>query len=118
MFHIPFEKNYLIKNERFSISGFPSFYLGKSVYVCWEEMGRPDFDQANVAVFTNHDDCTVIDLCMPMQSKDTIDSLFILPMIVVWENPHKAKSVCKFTKSFRFQILFTRFSTKKTQNCL
>lgn len=82
MFHIPFEKNYLIKNERFSISGFPSFYLGKSVYVCWEEMGRPDFDQANVAVFTNHDDCTVIDLCMPMQSKDTIDSLFTLPMIL------------------------------------
>jgi len=33
---------------------------------------------------------------------------------VVWENPHKAKSVCKFTKSFRFQIPFTHISTKKS----
>lgn len=82
MFHIPFEKNYLIKNERFSISGFPSFYLGKSVYVCWEEMGRPDFEHANVAVFTNQVDCTVINLCMPMQAEDIMDSLFTLPMIL------------------------------------
>lgn len=82
MFHIPFEKNYLIKNERFSISGFPSFYLGKSVYVCWEEMGRPDFNQANVAVYTNREDCTVIDLCMPMQTEDIMGALFTLPMIL------------------------------------
>lgn len=82
MFHIPFEKNYLIKNERFSISGFPSFYLGKSVYVCWEEMGRPDFDQANVAVYMNREDSTIIDLCMPMQTEDTKSALFTLPMIL------------------------------------
>lgn len=82
MFHIPFEKNYLIKNERFSISGFPSFYLGKSAYVCWEEMGRPDFDHANVAVYMNREDCTVIDLCMPMQIEDIMGTLFTLPMIL------------------------------------
>jgi len=51
--------------------------------------------------------------------------IFICPLAylfydytVVWENPHKAKSECKFTKSFRFQILFTRISTKNLQNCL
>lgn len=82
MFHIPFEKNYLIKNERFSISGFPSFYLGKSVYVCWEEMGRPDFDHANVAVYMNREDCTVIDLCMPMKREDIMGALFTLPMVL------------------------------------
>lgn len=82
MFHIPFEKNYLIKNERFSISGFPSFYLGKSIYVCWEEMGRPDFDQANVAVYMNRKNSIVIDLCMPMQSEDIMGALFTLPMIL------------------------------------
>ena len=82
MFHIPFEKNYLIKNERFSISGFPSFYLGKSVYVCWEEMGRPDFDQANVAVYMNRNNSIVIDLCMPMQTEDIMGALFTLPMIL------------------------------------
>lgn len=82
MFHIPFEKNYLIKNERFSISGFPSFYLGSSVYVCWEEMGRPDFDQANVAVYTNRDHCIIIDLCMPIQTEDITGNLSTLPMIL------------------------------------
>ena len=82
MFHIPFEKNYLIKNERFSISGFPSFYLGSSVYVCWEEMGRPDFDHANVAVYTNRDHCTIIDLCMPIQTEDITRNLSTLPMIL------------------------------------
>lgn len=80
MFHIPFEKNYLVRNERFSISGFPSLYLGKSVYVCWEEVGRPNFDQANIAVFKNQEDCTVIDLSMP--TKDIIDYLLTLPMIL------------------------------------
>ena len=82
MFHIPFEKNYLIKNERFSLSGFPSFYLGKSVYVCWEEMGKPNFDHANVAVYMNREKCTVIDLCMPMQTEDIMSGLFTLPMIL------------------------------------
>lgn len=82
MFHIPFEKNYLIKNERFSISGFPSLYLGKSVYVCWEELGRPDFDHANVAVYTNSEECTVIDLCMPTKVEDIVSSLLTLPMIL------------------------------------
>lgn len=82
MFHIPFEKNYLIKNERFSISGFPSLYLGKSVYVCWEELGRPDFDHANVAVYNNSEECTVIDLCMPAKIEDIIRSLQTLPMIL------------------------------------
>lgn len=42
MFHIPFQYNHIVANERFSMSGFPSLYLGSSVYVCWEEMRRPD----------------------------------------------------------------------------
>ncbi len=32
MSHIPFELNHLVSNERFSISGFPSLYMGSSVY--------------------------------------------------------------------------------------
>ena len=42
MFHIPFQYNHIVANERFSMSGFPSLYLGSSVYVCWEEMRCPD----------------------------------------------------------------------------
>jgi hypothetical protein len=82
MFHIPFELNHLIKNERFSISGFPSLYLGKSIYVCWEEMDRPDFDHANIALYKNREECIVIDLCMPTKKEDIMTSLFTLPLIL------------------------------------
>ena len=41
-FHIPFEKRGLVKTQRFSIPGFPSLYLGSSIYLCWEELNRPN----------------------------------------------------------------------------
>ena len=52
MFHIPFNKRYLVGNQRFSISGLPCLYLGGSPYVCWEELGRPDFQKCNHSGYT------------------------------------------------------------------
>ena len=40
MYHIPFNKRYLIGNERYSLTGFPTFYLSSSIYSCWEECNR------------------------------------------------------------------------------
>lgn len=51
MFHIPFNKRGLIQNQRYSINGMPCLYLGTSTYVCWEELGRPDFDSFWVSRF-------------------------------------------------------------------
>lgn len=65
MFHIPFEYNHLVGNERYSISGFPSLYLGSSVYVCWEELRRPELDYANIALFKSIEDIKVLDLSTP-----------------------------------------------------
>lgn len=62
MFHIPFQLNHLVANERYSMSGFPSLYLGSSVYVCWEEMRRPNIDYANIALFKTTHKVKVIDL--------------------------------------------------------
>lgn len=45
MFHIPNNKREIIKTERFSALGYPCLYLGNSAYDCWEEMGRPSFDE-------------------------------------------------------------------------
>lgn len=45
IFHIPFEKRHLVKNQRYSIAGIPCLYLGASLYVCWEEMGKPSLDK-------------------------------------------------------------------------
>ncbi len=40
-FHIPFESRHLVKNQRYSVSGFPCMYLGTTPYTCYEELGRP-----------------------------------------------------------------------------
>lgn len=40
LFHIPFEKREIVSTARFSIPGFPCLYLGTSLEVCWNEIGR------------------------------------------------------------------------------
>ena len=62
MSHIPFQFNHKVGNERYSMSGFPSLYLGSSVYVCWEEMRRPNIDYANFALFKTTTTIKVVDL--------------------------------------------------------
>jgi len=62
MFHIPFQLNHLVANERYSMSGFPSLYLASSVYVCWEEMRRPDMDYVNIALYKTKRQAKVLDL--------------------------------------------------------
>ncbi len=51
VFHIPFEKRHLVKNQRYSIAGIPCLYLGTSLYVCWQEMGKPDFSKLYLSYF-------------------------------------------------------------------
>lgn len=42
MFHIPFNKRYLIKNQRYSLTGQPIIYLGKSILDIMEELDIDD----------------------------------------------------------------------------
>ncbi|MEC7642950.1 MAG: hypothetical protein VX870_05565, partial [Pseudomonadota bacterium] len=49
LFHIPFELNHLIANNRFSLSGFPCLYMSNSVYGAWEELNRPSIDECFVS---------------------------------------------------------------------
>ncbi len=62
MFHVPFEKRTLTSNQRYSISGYPSLYLGSSVYGCWEELRRPNIDLCNVSVLRNVEPLLIINL--------------------------------------------------------
>ena len=52
IFHIPFEQRHKVSNQRYSINGFPCLYLGSSIYVCWEELNRPDFGELYVSKFS------------------------------------------------------------------
>lgn len=70
MFHIPFDKRYLITNGRYSIDGIPSLYLCESAYICWEELGNPNFDTCNVSMFINEQAVAVINLAPIMEVFD------------------------------------------------
>jgi hypothetical protein len=65
MFHIPNNKRGIVKTERFSAPGYPCLYLGNTVYDCWEEMGRPSFEELSFSGFRVKDDFMVYDLRKP-----------------------------------------------------
>lgn len=44
MFHIPFHSRGKVSTQRYSIPGFPSLYLAKTLFVAWEELNRPNLD--------------------------------------------------------------------------
>jgi len=41
LFHIPFDRRYLVGNQRFSISGYPCLYAASSVYLAYQELRKP-----------------------------------------------------------------------------
>lgn len=45
LFHIPFDKRHLVSTQRYSMSGYPCLYLGKSISVCLNEIGEYDLDK-------------------------------------------------------------------------
>jgi hypothetical protein len=51
IFHVPFEKRRLVGNQRYSITGLPCLYLGSSLWICWEELGRPPLNSLWVSRF-------------------------------------------------------------------
>ncbi|MEI6705998.1 MAG: RES domain-containing protein [Methylococcales bacterium] len=81
MFHIPFGLNRLVGNQRFSVAGHPSLYLGNSIYVCWEECNRPKFDTANVVALRTKRELKLLDLRMPT-AINSIDVLYRIPLII------------------------------------
>ncbi|WP_279204983.1 hypothetical protein [Obesumbacterium proteus] len=56
IFHIPFTKRHNVNAQRYSVAGLPCLYLGSSLYVCWQEMNKPDFDKLYLSSFISDDD--------------------------------------------------------------
>lgn len=65
MFHIPFELRGKVSTQRFSIPGFPSLYLGRTLYVCWEELNRPQIDTFQSIRFKSTKKIKFLDLTPP-----------------------------------------------------
>lgn len=51
MFHIPFHTRNYVCTQRYSIAGVPCLYLGSSLYVCWQEMGKPSLNKLHLSHF-------------------------------------------------------------------
>ncbi|EQB9567314.1 hypothetical protein ACYY64_004425 [Escherichia coli] len=54
IFHIPFNQRHLVSAQRYSVAGLPCLYLGTSLYICWREMDKPDFDKLYISSFTTN----------------------------------------------------------------
>lgn len=64
MFHIPFTHRHLVRAQRYSVAGLPCLYLGTSLYICWREMDKPDFDKLYISAFKsdNENDVMVMNI--------------------------------------------------------
>ncbi len=69
LFHIPLNKRGIVKTQRYSAPGYPCLYLGESIYVCWEEMLRPNLSNCFVSKLENQEDIKLLDISMPVLSE-------------------------------------------------
>lgn len=85
MGYVPFTKRHILKNYRYSISGTPCLYAGRSILGCWEEMRRPSLDCIYVSKVTFNKDVKLLDLRLFREieeEKDFIDYVVLFPLIL------------------------------------
>lgn len=94
IFHIPFESRGKVRNQRFSINGFPCLYFGSSIYACWEELNRPGFDNLHISSFKFIKSPHILDLTFPVgkvkqrsinskpQNSDIVNKIILFPLII------------------------------------
>lgn len=80
MFHIPFHLRHLVGTQRYSIAGLPCLYLGTSIYVCWQEMGKPDLNKMYISRYEclNEESVNVINFSYSLETlkKTEFENLF------------------------------------------
>ena len=63
LLHIPFNKRYKVRNQRYSVSGCPFIYLGKSSYIDWLELGKPNFNTLYLSGFEVKAEVKLLNMC-------------------------------------------------------
>lgn len=92
LFHVPFSQRRKINTNRFSIPGLPSLYLSDSIYVAWEELGRPKFDKIHASRFELSENFRVLDLTTQIYCR----SEYLDTIIDFWGYDRALASVFKF----------------------
>lgn len=84
MFHIPFELRGAVSTQRFSIPGFPSLYVGRTLYVCWEELKRPQINHFQAVRLRNVKPLKILDLTPPVIHKLNESSLEVYQFFMLF----------------------------------
>lgn len=85
MFHIPFDKRGIVQTQRYSFPGYPCLYVGESIYSCWEEMHRVDFDLCMISRLENQKEVTLLDMRIPEKAdfdNDIVATLYSFPLLL------------------------------------
>ncbi|MBR1433287.1 hypothetical protein [Ruminococcus sp.] len=98
LFHVPFDKRYLIGNQRFSLTGIPLLYLAESLPLALREIGC-DIKHANVALF------------LPKYSNYYHEGMYDITNPIVYNLltiEKKMKAGCKLTYNHDLPISFNQ----------
>ncbi|MDP3558684.1 MAG: RES domain-containing protein [Bacteroidota bacterium] len=72
LFHIPFSDRGKVSSQRYSIPGFPSLYLSETLYVCWEELNRPDINKFEAVRLKAIKSLRLLDLSPPEEKTNKL----------------------------------------------
>ncbi|MDB5117021.1 MAG: hypothetical protein JWQ79_2513 [Mucilaginibacter sp.] len=61
-FHIRFDLRHFCATQRYSVPGMPSIYLGDSVYICYQELNCPSFDDAFISKYVAKKGISIIEI--------------------------------------------------------
>lgn len=119
--HIPFDKAYLSKSERFSIEGYPILYLGYSKHVCEIEVSNGTLAEFSCVKAIDN----VLDLTLGQgEGKRTLldkDLIIVYPLIascyaVPYYNTFMEKECKPKGASFREEYIIPQFLTILVRN--
>ena len=118
MFHIPITKRRVVGTERYSIPGYPCLYVGKSSYVCWEEMGRPLMSSCWCSRLQNIVEISVLDLRIPSEEifcNNISKYAIVAPLIIASMIPMKGKGSDVFKPEYLIPQLLMEWIIKKNK---
>jgi hypothetical protein len=130
IFHIPFSMRHLVDAQRYSVAGLPCLYLGSSLYVCWLEMGKPDFDKLYISSFiSNEENSKILDFTADilyshfygisvndrMTSTTKLAYLSLMPLIYACSFAKKTNST-SFTQEYIIPNLLMQWISRRSKS--
>lgn len=114
MFHIPYDKRYLVRNQRFSLGGFPLLYLSSSLFGVYLELDIENEyprEEYSFSSFYFNNDAKIYSLDNPFRIHYDNTKIFIKETSISENNLEKKllklilSSVCLFEKRFPHKLM-------------